>query len=111
MDYIKTERNLIKSLNEYFKDAAKDYAVNESTDSPFLYLVIEITLYNYFVVRVTVGKSTVFFSIIESGFQLQLFKNQLSISEFKLALKTLDQEIRLRIPDKYLQAKGWQSIK
>jgi len=98
---------LIEKLDEHFKDAVKDYVVKESTDNPFLQLTIEMTLYNYFVVRVAIEKNTMFFSIVQSGFQLQLLKVPLSDSELRVAPAALDQEVRLRIPDKYLQAKGW----
>lgn len=101
------EDALIKVLNQHFNNAVKDYVVKESTDVPFLQLAIEMTLYNYFVVKVTIEKNTMFFSIVQSGFQLPLFKAPLSDSELKMAPTTLDKEIRLRIPDKYLQAKGW----
>ena len=97
----------IKILNQHFNNAVKDYVVKESTDVPFLQLAIEMTLYNYFVVKVTIEKNTMFFSIVQSGFQLQLFKAPLSDAELRMAPATLDKEIRLRIPDKYLQAKGW----
>jgi hypothetical protein len=36
-----------------------------------------------------------------------LFKTPLSDSKLREAPATLDKEVRLRIPDKYLQAKGW----
>ena len=101
------EDALIKVLNQHFNNAVKDYVVKESTGVPFLQLAIEMTLYNYFVVKVTIEKNTMFFSIVQSGFQLPLFKAPLSDSEINLAPATLDKEIRLRIPDKYLQAKGW----
>ena len=101
------EDALIDELDRHFKDAVKDYVVKESTDTPFLQLILEMTLYNYFVVRVAIEKNTMFFSIVQSGFQLQLFKAPLSDEEMKVAPASLDKEVRLRIPDKYLQAKGW----
>lgn len=101
------ENALIDELDNHFKDAVKDYVIKESTDTPFLQLILETTLYNYFVVRVAIEKNTIFFSIVQSGFQLQLFKAPLSDGELKAVPALLDKEVRLRIPDKYLQAKGW----
>lgn len=98
---------LIDKLSAHFKGAAKDYVVKESTDIPFLQLIIELTVYNYYVIRVSAEKSTIFFSILQSGYQLPLFNIQLSDSELQKAPLTLEKEVRLRIPDKYLQAKGW----
>ncbi|WP_051235243.1 hypothetical protein [Marinimicrobium agarilyticum] len=101
---------IIDKLDNYFNGAVKDYVIKESTDTPFLQLVIEMTLYNYYVVRVAVEKNTIFFSIVQSGFQLPLFKAPLSENELETSPVELDREIRLRIPDKYLQAKGWQMV-
>jgi len=101
------EDTLIEKLDEHFKNAVKDFVVKESTDTPYVQLTIEMTLYNYFVIRCAIEKNTMFFSIVQSGFQLQLFKAPLSDSELNLAPATLEQEVRLRIPDKYFQAKGW----
>ncbi len=98
---------LINRLDQHFKAAVKDFVVQEATDVPFLQLTIEMTLYNYFVLRVTVEKNTMFFSIVQSGFQLQLLKFSVSENNLKLAPQLLEEEVRLRIPDKYLQAKGW----
>lgn len=98
---------LIDKLDKYFNGAVKDYVIKESTDTPFLQLTIEMTVYNYFVVRVTIEKNTMFFSIVQSGFLLLLYRAPLSDNDLNNAPPTLDKEIRLRIPDKYLQAKGW----
>jgi hypothetical protein len=98
---------LIEKLVERFKNAAKDFAVKESTDTPYVQLTIEMSLYNYFVVSCKIERNTMFFSILQSGFQLPLFKVALSDSELNLVTATLEQEVRLRIPDKYLKEKGW----
>lgn len=98
---------LIEKIDDYFKGGAKDYVIKESTDTPFLQLTMELTLYNFFVIRVAIEKSTMFFSIVQSGFLLPLFKKSLSESGLNEAPIILDEEVKLRIPDKYLKAKGW----
>lgn len=98
---------LIENIDQQFKDAARDYVIKESTDTPFLQVTLEMTLYNYFVVRASIEKNTIFFSIIQSGFQFSLLDAPLSESSLKKALSNLSHEIKLRIPDKYLEAKGW----
>ncbi|MEJ2065443.1 MAG: hypothetical protein P8X74_19550 [Reinekea sp.] len=102
------EDMLINKFDQYFQKIAKDYVVKSSTNTPFLEMIIEMTLYNYYIVRVNVEKSTIFFSIVQSGFLLQLFKTSLSEDDLDAALLTLANEVKLRIPDKYLQAKGWE---
>lgn len=98
---------LIESIDEQFKNAAKDYVIKESTDTPFLQVVLEMTLYNYFVVRASVEKNTIFFSILQSGFQFSLLDAPLSDGTLKYVLSNLSDEVKLRIPEKYLKAKGW----
>ena len=101
------ENALIERLDKYFQNTAKDYVIKESSDIPHLILTIEMTIYNFFVVRVSIERNTVFSSIVQSGFLLPLLKNSLSDSDLDQMPEQLDKEIRLRIPDKYLKAKGW----
>ncbi len=103
----KWEDTLIGALDQHFKKAARDYVVKESTDTPTLQIVIEMTLYNYYVIRLFVDKSTVFCSIIQSGFQFPLIKSPLQESELQVMAQRLEHEVKLRIPDKYLAEKGW----
>lgn len=98
---------MVEYLDHYFGCPAKDYVIRESTATPYIQLIMEFTVYNYFVVRLTVEKNTMFFSIFQSGNELPLLKSALSIESLDSTIKNLDEEIRLRIPDKYLQAKGW----
>lgn len=98
---------IINKLDNYFNKAIKDYFIKESTDLPSLQLVMEMNIYNYYVIRITVEKGILFASIVESGFLMDLFKFQISEETLEDLAQNLDSEIRLRIPDKYLIAKGW----
>ncbi|GGB22093.1 hypothetical protein [Agarivorans gilvus] len=101
------EDELIGKIDSYFKEAVRDFVVTDSSDMPILQLNIEMSLYNYFVVRATIEKGMMFFSIVQSGFLFKLFKLELTEKNLELVPKMLDEEVRLRIPDKYLSAKNW----
>ena len=107
MRSVDIEDALIKEMESYFETSAKDYVVKKSTDIPFLQLTLEITLYNYVVIRATIEKETMFFSINQSGYQLPIMNCPLSVTSLSNTIYQLDQEVRLRIPDKYLNAKGF----
>lgn len=98
---------LIKKLNEHFGERAQGYVVKLSTDIPFLQLEIDVILYNYFLVRVSIERQAVYLAVAESQVVLRLLKLALSDSNLDDFAAMLDKETRLRIPDKYLEAKGW----
>ena len=107
MRSVDLENALIDKMEDYFGASAREYIVKESTDIPFLQLTLEMTLYNYIVIRVAIERSTMFFSINQSGYQLPIMHCPLSVASLSNIIQQLDQEIRLRIPDKYLDAKGF----
>ena len=101
------EDKLIEILDSHFGQAVNDFVVKESSDIPALQLVIEMSLYNYFVVRAFVEKRTISLSILQSGFQFKLFSISMIDESIDSIPAKLEEEVRLRIPDKYLTAKGW----
>jgi frataxin-like iron-binding protein CyaY len=98
---------VIDNIKNHFGNAVKDFVIKSSTDIPFTNIVIEMSLYNYCVININVEKSTIFASIMQSGFHFSIFKDQLTESNLLQLPKHLEHEIKLRIPDKYLKAKGW----
>tara|TARA_B100001093_G_C26740583_1_gene976469 strand:- start:115 stop:450 length:336 start_codon:yes stop_codon:yes gene_type:complete len=103
----KLKKELINKVDEHFKNAATDYVIKESSDIPHAILRIDITFYNYCIVTLVVEKETLFFSINQSGFCFRLMKLDLTDPTLDRFCDELENEIRLRIPDKYLVAKGW----
>lgn len=104
------EENMINSSKSFFGDAIKDFVVKTSTDVPSVMVSMEATVYNYFVIYLSYERSNLGASIVGgNGVLLHLVfcpfeEDQDDFSDF---LTSLDKELRLRIPDKYLAAKGW----
>lgn len=105
---------LIDELSEHFKSTVKSYVVKRATDVPHTEILIRFIAYEYFVIDLLIEKNKIFFSIKEGDVVLKLVKSNLKESHEMdknrigvLVLDELNKEIRLRIPDKYLVAKGW----
>lgn len=101
------EKMLIRGVKSHFGQSASAIMVSETTDNPYLQLKVELSLYNFVQLRIFVEKRTIFYSINQSGVQFPLFKIELNQKLFIDSLPDLEKEVRLRIPDKYLKAKGY----
>lgn len=101
------ERILIEGLKSYFASSANGLLVKAASNQPFLQIEVELILYNFMRISIFVEKHTIFYSISQSGAQLPLFKIELDKKLFIDSLPDLEKEVRLRIPDKYLKAKGY----
>ncbi len=108
---------IINQLDNYFKDAIDCFTIEEYEKRPWAEICIRTRLYNYIPLRIMVERNEIFFSIIQAENDLTLLKRDLgkfissgydlSSIEWECVLKQLEQEVKLRIPDKYLKAKGW----
>ena len=98
---------LIDEFVKFWGNRVKDFVVSNSTDVPYRMLNIEFTLYNYILIRIILEHNSVFFSDVSKGICLNLLPIAIDVCEVSRCLKEIDSEVRLRIPDKYLRAKGW----
>jgi hypothetical protein len=101
------EDMVVRDFKAHFKSAVDDFVVKESTDVPHTLLSLNMTVYNYFVVRLVVERGAAFASIVEAESHLQLLKMDVSGGGFELLAAAIDGELRLRIPERYLVSKGW----
>lgn len=107
------KKDVIREIKQYFSKKAADFVVKRIAGEPRLEIEIEFSIYGYFVIGILIEKSTIFFTIREGGIGLKLLKSPLLSEPGEKAreiiglsaLEQLDREIRLRIPDKYLQEK------
>ncbi len=53
-------------------------------------------------------RNSLFFSEVSKGISCSLLSRKVSYPDLIDTLAEIDEEVRLRIPDKYLVAKGWQ---
>ena len=109
------EREISRELQEFFSDRISDFTINEFSDAPILEFSADFGVYSFCVISVQISHDRVCFSWREQGYLFELTTCQLlsSVSDSggdkigKLALDKLNKEIMLRIPDKYLVAKGF----
>lgn len=105
------EKIIIKGLLSFFKDRVQDFATAEKTDTPFIQFGFEFEIYNYFIVRFNYSRGGCGFCIVngELGIDLDIEPEWFEeIKDLNKYFKKLEKEIELRIPDKFLKAKGWK---
>ncbi len=103
------DHKIIDVVRAHFGRAAGGFVIKESTCEPRLMVVIDMMLFEYFVVRISVEGDSAYFGIVLPGYQVSLFESKLGEAEMEISMARLSDDIRLRIPDKYLKSKGWQS--
>lgn len=108
-------REISREIKRFFGDRALDFVIRRVVLAPFLEVEMDFSLYGYFVARLNIERRTVFFSLREGDIGFGLVEAAL-LSDPDVAsaerigtetLQALDWNVRLRIPDKYLVAKGW----
>ncbi|QOV28875.1 hypothetical protein INT50_09340 [Vibrio diabolicus] len=108
MDIDEIEASLVTQISDYWGNAADDFCTSESTNIPFQRFVLEFSLYRYSVIRITFERNSLFFSEVSKGISFSILSRKVSYQDLFDTFAEIDEEVRLRIPDKYLVAKGWQ---
>lgn len=101
------DHKIIEMVHAHFGDASALFVIKESTCEPRLMVCVEFVLFDYLVVQVSIEGAGVYFGLILPGYQVALFECALKESDIAKSMDRLSGEARLRIPDKYLHAKGW----
>ena len=107
-DIAEIEASIVTQISDYWGSAADDFCTSESTNIPFQRFVLEFSPYRYSVVRINFERNSLFFSEVSKGISFSLLSRKVSYPDLIDTLAKIDEEVRLRIPDKYLVAKGWQ---
>ncbi|MDA0126447.1 hypothetical protein OH459_28145, partial [Vibrio sp. MM46] len=107
-DIDEIEASIVTQISDYWGSVADDFCTSESTNIPFQRFVLEFSLYRYSVVRINFERNSLFFSEVSKGISFSLLSRKVSYPDLIDTLAEIDEEVRLRIPDKYLVAKGWQ---
>lgn len=99
---------LIKMLSGFFTDAADDFMVSEATDYPKRLVQIDFSVYEFFSARLTLESQSIWFAISGGGRLFRVTKGIVPLDNFDEEVKKFDENVRLRIPDKYLAAELWR---
>lgn len=101
---------IINRLSDYFQKRIDDFMVSEITDTPYIMFRIEFVMYKYFNVVLNYDRGSFGCSIINGNRYLPLENSQswYDKADMNIFLKELEEQIKLRIPDKFLEFNGWK---
>lgn len=100
-------KTICKTMKDYWGNRIGTFVVTENTTVPHTMLTIEIDIYNYFILIVTLEHSSLGFSVQQNGGKFSLIQDKILPTDLSLYLKSIDDELKLRIPDKFLMKNGW----
>ena len=103
--------NLNNNIKDYFGNRVGNFVIMNVNDDPnHREFTIEFLAYKYFYITLNYEKG-------RFGCGIQTGKHYISLdnsqkwyekTDFNIFFKELKEELELRIPDKYLEAKGWK---
>ena len=104
-----TAKDVIKVAKSYFKDRINNITLFNVTDEPYKMFSIKFKIYDYFVIIYNYDRGHFGCGIVFGEDSIMLPSNVEwdDGCDFEAFWKEIDEQIRLRIPDKYLQARGW----
>lgn len=101
---------VIEQLEKTFGDSVDDFGVFNIIEDPnHMHLNISFQAYNYFIILFTYDMGRFGCSIQFGQHTVGLPNSQKWFDEadFSIFFKELKEELELRIPDKFLKARGW----
>lgn len=106
--------NLVKDIQNYFTQKAKDFVTEILFEKPFLSFSIYFKLYDYYFITINYENGSIGAGILNGNYIMGIITKKKDLND-KIPLsdffKEIDTEIQLRIPDKFLEAKGWKNYK
>ncbi|MEN6411612.1 MAG: hypothetical protein ABFC84_02475 [Veillonellales bacterium] len=102
--------DIINKLKNYFGSRFEGFSVCSITDEPYKMFSIKFTAYNYFSIILNYDRGSFGCSISNGGEGIALKSNQnwYDKADMNIFFKELEQQIELRIPDKFLEFYGWK---
>lgn len=101
---------ITEKLDMYFNDKISSYTILEYTDTPYKMFRIRFSIYNYFNIMLNYDRGRFGCSIIqgEVGISLENSQKWYDKADMNIFLEELEQQIELRIPNKFLEYYGWK---
>ncbi len=103
--------NFCDMIGQEYGEKAGDFCILDVIDDPnYRSFSIEFTAYNYFPMRINYDKGRFGCCIIigERGISLESSQKWWDKADFNVFFRELQEQIELRIPDKFLIANGWK---
>ncbi len=106
-------RYMEQKMNNYFGNRIEGYSIYNFDDSPYARTFNMIfSLYNYFTVGLNYDRGKFGCHIVNGKWGVALNNSQerrdLERADIDLFIREIDEQVRLRIPDKYLEYYGWK---
>lgn len=109
--YDMIQDEIIDNLDEYFKDKiTSGYTVLEETDIPYTMFSIQFQMYKYFNIILNYDRGAFDCAIVAGDVRIGLDNSQqwYDKADMNVFLYELQQQLELRIPDKFLEYYGWK---
>lgn len=102
---------IVDMLINKFEDKVQDFEIFNIVETPYKAFSIRFTAYNYFIVLFNYDRGLIGCSIQygENNFiGLKNSQEWYEKADFDIFCKELQEQLELRIPDKFLEANGWK---
>ena len=105
-----TAKSFTKALREYFGDRVDNFSIYNLTDTPQEMFSIDFQAYKYFIVTLGYDRGRLGCAINygKSNVSLENSQKWFDEADMNIFLKELEQQLELRIPDKFLDFYGWK---
>ncbi|WIW70885.1 hypothetical protein [Anaerosinus gibii] len=102
--------SIMNILKNYFREKIDGFVISDATDIPYNMFSIEFRLYNYFPIILNYDRGSFGCAISygEQGIALENSQRWYDEADMNVFVKELDEQIKLRIPDKFLDYYGWK---
>jgi hypothetical protein len=103
-------KSVSKSFREFFGDKVDEFSIYNLTDEPYTMFTIEFQAYDYFIIIFNYDRGRFGCSIKygSGGISLKNSQKWYDEADMNTFFKELEQQIELRIPDKFLKYHGWK---
>ena len=102
--------NFINRLKSHFGSRVDEFSIYSITDDPYTMFSIKFTAYSYFSIIFNYDRGSFGCCISNGGDGISLKSSQqwYDKADMNIFLKEIEQQIELRIPDKFLKFYGWK---
>ena len=105
-----TAQFIIHLLISYFGEKVTNFVIDRLSDDPYMEFSIRFEAYKYFNLIFNYDRGHFGCAISHGGYGISLDKSQRFFDEADpdIFLKELQEQLELRIPDKFLEHYGWK---
>lgn len=103
-------KDFLKNLRKYFDNKVEGFLIYSITDEPYKMFSIKFTAYKYFIIIFNYDRGRFGCSISygEDGIALTSSQEWYDTADMNIFFKEIQEQIELRIPDKFLEFNGWK---